>query len=151
MDRWQSNNDLNINRYFQKNIDRWLVILKMCDISSPMFIDLTKIYRTKKHQFWKSNCQNRLKSTKICKPRYWSIFFYLSNHRFINLEILQIPKSPFLLMVFEFFHVFHVESDSIDEYRCANLDIDRFSLLTASIYWISDPSNSHKPRFVEVE
>ncbi len=75
---------------------------------------LTKINRSKRYRFWTLNCQNRLKYTKICKPRYRSIFFYLLNHRFIDLEILQIPKSPFLLMVFEFFHVFHIESDSID-------------------------------------
>ncbi len=48
MDRFQSNNDLNINQYFQKNMDRWLVILKKCDISGPLFIDLRKIYLSKK-------------------------------------------------------------------------------------------------------
>ncbi len=85
-----------------------------------MFNYLEKKNRTifvKKYWFWKSNSQNRLKYTKICKPGYQSIFFYLLNHWFIDLEILQILKSPFFtngFLVFEFFHVFYVESDSID-------------------------------------
>ncbi len=132
MDRCQSNNDLNINRYFQKNIDGWFIILKMSNISGPMFIYLTKIYRTKKYQFWKSNCQNRFKCTKICRPRYWSIFFYLSNHRFIDLEILQIP-SPFFINGFCIFSCFSCwkwqHRFNID----LNLDIDQFFLLTESI------------------
>jgi hypothetical protein len=33
-----------VNRYISKNIDQWLVTLKKCDISGPMFIDLKKIY-----------------------------------------------------------------------------------------------------------
>ncbi len=86
----------------------------MCDISGQIFIDLTKIYRTKKYH---RTVKIRLKYTKICKPRHRLIFFYLLNHRFVDLEILQIPKIPFFIngfWVFEFFHVFHVERDSID-------------------------------------
>ena len=62
MDRCQSNNDLNINRCFQKNSDRWLVILKMCDISGPIFIDLTKKYRTKKYHRTVKIGKNTIKS-----------------------------------------------------------------------------------------
>jgi hypothetical protein len=34
----------------------------------------------------------------ICKPRYGSIFFYLLNHQFIDLVILQISKNIDLSM-----------------------------------------------------
>ncbi len=71
-----------------------------------------------------------LKYTKICKPRTSINLFYLLNHRFIALEI-KIPKSPFFIngcWVFEFFHVFHVERDSIDLISICKptVDIDRF-------------------------
>jgi hypothetical protein len=88
----QSNNDLNINRYFKKNIDQWLVILKMSDISC---LSIWQKYIAIKSIDFK-NRKNRLKYTKICKPRYRSIFFYLTNHRFRDLEIQQIP-SPFFI------------------------------------------------------
>ncbi len=75
----------------------------------------------------------------------------------MDLEILQIiPKSPFFIngfWVFEFFHVFHIERDSIDLISiCKPRYWSIFSYLPkASIYQICDPSNSQKPRFVEVE
>ncbi len=75
----------------------------MCDISSPIFIDLTKIYRTKKYHRTVKIGKN---TQKFANLEHQSIFFYLSNHRFIDLEILQIPKSPFLLMVFGFLSFF---------------------------------------------
>ena len=86
----------------------------MCDTSGPIFIDLTKIYRTKKYHRTVKTGSNTQKFSNL---EHQSIFFYLSNHRFIDLEILQIPKRPFFIndfWVFEFFHVFHVERDSID-------------------------------------
>jgi hypothetical protein len=40
--------------------------LKKCDINGPLFIDLRKIYRSKKsNDFEKSHSQNRSKNTKM--------------------------------------------------------------------------------------
>ena len=47
---------------FSKNIDQWLVILKMGDISGTIFIDFTKIYRTKKYHRTVKIGKNTIKS-----------------------------------------------------------------------------------------
>ncbi len=57
-----------------KNIDRWLIIFKKCDISGPMFIDLKKIYRTKKSMILKVELSNMSKMTRI----HW--FYGLKYH-----------------------------------------------------------------------
>jgi hypothetical protein len=75
----------------------------MCDISGPIFIDLTKIYCTEKYHRTVNIGYN---TQKFANLEHRSIFFYLSNHQFIDLEILQIPKSPFLKMVFRFLSFF---------------------------------------------
>ncbi len=77
MDRCQSNNDLNINRYFQKNSDWWLVILKMSDISGSDF-----------YQFDKNISIYRFANLDI--DRYFRTY---RKHRFVELVILQIPKN----------------------------------------------------------
>ena len=48
--------------FSKKNSDRWLVILKMCDISGPIFIDLTIKYRTKKYHRTVKIGKNTIKS-----------------------------------------------------------------------------------------